>query len=245
MLAETMLQIDNVVAGYGKKEVLRGVSVSVRSGELLALIGPNGSGKSTLLKVACGALKPRSGNVMLAGQSVTATALHKRVRLGLSYFTQGGPVFPSLTVAENIRVAAAGTRRLPFDDALDLVLSTFPVLADRLKIRAGLLSGGQRQMLALGMVLVHRPQVLLLDEPSAGLSPGLAREIMATVRTLGITIVLVEQRVREALEIADRAIILVNGKLAAETDEPQDWLTDGAIEPFFFGGSSRQTPVPR
>jgi branched-chain amino acid transport system ATP-binding protein len=233
------LRLENIHAAYRKKEVLRGVTLSVRQGEIVALIGPNGAGKSTLLKVAAGFLKPLNGHVWLDGKEVTALAPHERVGLGLAYFMQGGKVFPSLTVAENLEL---GVMKLSSEDkekSISTVLGIFSNLRNMLDKRAGLLSGGERQALALAMILVQNPKIILLDEPSAGLAPKLAQDILNRVRQLnqrlGITVLLVEQRVREALQVAHRALALTNGTLAAETDEPACWLNEGALDPFFFG----------
>lgn len=236
------LELEGIQAGYGKKEILRGVSLTVRAGEIVALIGPNGAGKSTLLKVVAGLLAPWAGSVRLDGADVTRLAVHERVRRGLAYLLQGGEVFPSLTVRENLEIGAWSLPRSERSAGVEDVLRLFPDLRASWYRRAGLLSGGQRQALALGMVLLKRPKVLLLDEPSAGLAPKLARAILNTVRELnerwGITVLLVEQRVREALQVAHRAVALVDGTLAAETDDPTRWLTEEALDAFFFGGKA-------
>ncbi len=237
------LQVERLRAGYGKKEILRGLSLKVGQGEIVALIGPNGAGKSTLLKVIAGLLRPWEGSVWLDGTEITALPVHQRVQKGLAYFIQGGEVFPSLTVRENLEMGALMFPKAKRQEAIEGVLSLFPALKENWHRRAGLLSGGQRQALALGMVLLKRPKVLLLDEPSAGLAPKLAHEILAKVRELnehlGITVLLVEQRVREALQVAHRAVALVNGTFAAETNEPASWLVEGALDAFFFGRMER------
>ncbi len=235
----TVLRLENIHAGYGKKQILRGVSLRVHEGEIVALIGANGAGKSTLLKVAMGLLPPWEGSVWFNGQDIMRLPVHARAPLGLAYLMQGGQIFPSLTVGENLEVGALTVPPTERREAIEHALELFPALCEKRHRRAGLLSGGQRQALALAMVLCQRPKLLLLDEPSAGLAPKLAQEILHTVQELNqrerITVLLVEQRVREALEIAHRAVALVNGTLAEETTEPTAWLTDGALDVYFFG----------
>ncbi|MFN3422771.1 MAG: ATP-binding cassette domain-containing protein, partial [Armatimonadota bacterium] len=186
-----------------------------------------------------GLLLPWEGSVWLDGTEITTWPVHWRVQQGLAYFMQGGEVFPSLTVGENLEMGMMTLPKAERQEAMEGVLALFPVLKENWHRRAGLLSGGQRQALALGMVLLKRPKVLLLDEPSAGLAPKLAQEILNKVRELnerwGITVLLVEQRVREALQVAHRAVALVNGTLAADTDDPARWLAEGALDVFFFG----------
>lgn len=236
---QTALRLERIRAGYGKKEILRGVSLTVQAGEIIALIGANGAGKSTLLKVVAGLLQPWEGSVWLEGKDITGLPVYQRVQYGLAYFMQGGEVFPSLTVKENLEMGALTLPKAERLEMMESVLGLFPVLKENWHCRAGLLSGGQRQALALGMVLLKRPKVLLLDEPSAGLAPKLAKDILNKVqelnKRLGITVLLVEQRVREALQVAHRAIALVDGTFAGETDEPTRWLTEGALDAFFFG----------
>lgn len=234
----TGLWVENLRVGYGKKEILRGLSLAVKQGEVVALIGPNGAGKSTLLKVIAGLLLPWEGSVWLDGKDITALPVHQRVRHGLAYFMQGGEVFPNLTVKENLEISAMTLPKSEWREAMESVLGLLPVLKENWNRRAGLLSGGQRQALALGMVLIKRPKYLLLDEPSAGLAPKLAQEILNKVRELndrfGVTVLLVEQRVREALNIAHHGIILMDGMIVSETDNPKCWLSEGALDTFFF-----------
>lgn len=232
------LRLEAVTAGYGKKGILNGLSLEVRPGEITVLIGSNGAGKSTLLKVAMGLLDPWSGSVWIDDEEITGVRAHKRVRLGLAYLIQGGKVFSSLTVGENLELGTLLLSRERRSSAKEHVLDLFPALRKRMSVRAGLLSGGQRQALSLSMLLAQQPRVLLLDEPSAGLSPKVAQDILSAIselnRSLGITILLVEQRVREALEIAHRAVVLANGVIAAETRSPSEWLQEGALDGYFF-----------
>jgi ABC-type branched-subunit amino acid transport system ATPase component len=236
------LQLEQIDAAYHKKTVLQGVSLAAAPGEIVALIGPNGAGKSTVLKVAAGLLAPQEGCVQLEGRDITGLPAHERVDHGLAYCIQGGRVFPSLTARENL---AMGAGALPADERADgtaAVLDVFPVLKGLLDRRAGLLSGGERQALALGMVLVRRPQVLLLDEPSAGLAPRLVQDLLDTVRALnedwGLSILLVEQNIRAALRIAHRAVALENGSVARSTQKPTAWLDGEAVEGLFLGNGT-------
>lgn len=226
--AETLLQLYDIRAGYGKKEILRGVSLTVKRGDIVAIIGTNGAGKSTLLKVIAGLLPAWQGRIIWKGREITRTPAHRRIREGIGYLMQSGNVFPSLTVWENLQMGLQALRHVEQGQTLEEVLSLFPDLKTQLHRRAGLLSGGQRQMLALSMVLCQRPQLLLLDEPSAGLSPKLARDILQRVQELddlfGMTVLLVEQRVRDALEIAERAVVLQEGGIAWQGDAPRELL---------------------
>jgi branched-chain amino acid transport system ATP-binding protein len=236
---DSEIRVDEIHAGYGKKEVLRGISLSAAKGEMVAIIGPNGSGKSTLLKVISGFLTPTSGDVWFENERITSLLPHDRVRIGLRYFMQGGRVFPNLTVRENLEMGAIGLPTQERKEKITAVLDLFPNLATLLSRRAGSLSGGERQALALAMLLIMRPRLLLLDEPSAGLSPKVVETILSTVRDLtriwGITVLLVEQNIQQALSICERAIALVNGRVALETNRPLDWLTSGELEQFFLG----------
>jgi branched-chain amino acid transport system ATP-binding protein len=177
------LRVENIHAAYGKKEVLRGVSLSMQQGEIVALIGPNGAGKSTLLKVIAGFLKPLHGQVWLDGKALNSLAAHERVGQGIAYFMQGGKVFPNLTVAENLEMGLASLSVQNKKDGIPAVLEIFSNLKDLLNRRAGLLSGGERQALALAMVLVRRPHLLLADEPSVGLSPKLVHTMLEKFRS--------------------------------------------------------------
>jgi len=209
------LSLQNVRAGYGKKEILRGLTLEVRRGEIVALIGANGAGKSTLLKTAMGILAAREGVVEFEGRNMKNVPIHQRAALGLCYGMQNGPVFPSLSVRENMAVAVLSVPVRQRDKSMEEALELFPVLNSRLNIRSGLLSGGQRQTLALAMTFAQSPKVLLLDEPSAGLSPKIAGEVLAAVKEwnkrTGGAVLLVEQRVRQTLQIAHRFVTVKNG----------------------------------
>lgn len=222
------MRLDNIHAGYNKREVLRGIDMAVFDKEIVTIIGHNGAGKSTLLKAIAGLIKPVSGRIIFNEIDITNKPIGKRVSLGIGYFLQGGEVFSDLTVLENFEVGGIKLNKGIFKERLDVVLSLFPLLKERLNVRAGLLSGGQRQMLALGMILLNRPRLLLLDEPSAGLSPALVNEVLGKVqeinKTQGVTVILVEQKVKESVSIADRVIMLSNGQVAFEGSS-YEWKT--------------------
>ncbi len=212
----TELTITGLAAGYGGRAIIADVSFRVAPGELVALLGPNGAGKSTLMAAIAGTMKPLAGQVHLDGREVTGMAPARLASLGMALVPQRRNVFRTLSVAENLAIGAwlapreARARR-------DEVLALFPALRLALPRAAGLLSGGQRQMLALGMALMAGPRLLLLDEPTAGLSPALVEETLiaiARLRAAGIGTLLVEQNAREALRHADRALVLAGGRVA-------------------------------
>lgn len=209
----TVLAAQGVVSGYGEVEILHGVSLLVQEGEMVTVIGPNGAGKSTLLKAIFGLLPVRSGQVLLAGEDVTNLRPDRVVPKGLSYVPQTENVFPSLTINENLEMGAF-IRRDGLREHLERVYELFPDLACRRGDRAGKLSGGQRQMLALARALVLDPKVLLLDEPSASLSPKMVEVIferIGAINRAGTAILLVEQNAREALSLCQRGYVLAMG----------------------------------
>jgi len=210
----TVLQAQDVFAGYGEVEILHGVSLAVGEGEVVAIIGPNGAGKSTLLKAIFGLVSIHSGSVQLMGQDVTNSAPDSIVRSGMSYVPQTENVFPSLTINENLEMGAF-VRRDGLRDRLERVYDLFPDIASRRGERAGRLSGGQRQMLALARALMLDPKVLLLDEPSASLSPKMVDSIFdkcGDINRGGTAILLVEQNAKEALGFSSRAYVLAVGE---------------------------------
>ncbi|MCM8799076.1 MAG: ABC transporter ATP-binding protein [Candidatus Omnitrophica bacterium] len=217
--------------------MLFGVSLSVKEKEILGLIGPNGSGKSTILKVISGLLTPYRGSIKFLGKEIINLPTEKRGEMGISYFLQGGEVFRNLTVLENLRIGGLGLRKDIFQENMEEVLTLFPFLKKYEHIRAGFLSGGERQALALGIVLMRRPKLLLLDEPSAGLSPLLIKESVKKIREinekLGVTILLVEQNVKEALKIVHRVYLLKNGKIRSE-EKVEGLLEKGKLDELFF-----------
>jgi len=234
-----VLRIENIYAGYGKKEVLKGISLTIHEGKIIALIGPNGAGKSTLLKVLAGFLKPWKGTIWFNGKEITPCVPHERAAVGVSYFMQGGKVFPSLSVKENLEIGSAILPSKERANKIIEMLEIFANLKELVKKRAGLLSGGERQALALAMILARNPAVLLLDEPSAGLAPWLVQDMLKKIKQIntlwGTTVLLVEQKIREALRIADVAVVLVSGKVTLKSDNPRDLLGGKELETIFMG----------
>ncbi|HET7476281.1 MAG TPA: urea ABC transporter ATP-binding subunit UrtE [Dermatophilaceae bacterium] len=212
-----MLTLDDVHVGYGRTTVVHGVSLEVPAGSVTAVLGHNGAGKSTLLRAAVGLLRPRSGRVLIDGQDHTRSAPHRRVARGLAYVPQGQQSFADLTTAENLQVIADGHRdgRKRMDEALDL----FPALRQLLRRRAGLLSGGQRQQLAIARALLTRPRLLVLDEPTEGIQPNVVKQIEDTVvhlaRDRAMSVLLVEQHVGFAVTACDRYTVLQSGLVKA------------------------------
>lgn len=235
------LSLQGVHAGYGGKDILHGIDFELEQGGALTVVGPNGSGKSTLLKAVVGLLPLSRGAIALHGKPVEALSALARSRLGLAYVPQERNVFANLSVADNLRLGweflhprmEASARR----DRLDYVLQLFPEIRDRLSASAGLLSGGQRQMVAIASALMQTPSLLVLDEPSAGLSPrnaGLLFESIARIRATGITLLMIEQNVKLGLAAADRGLVLVAGqvRLLAPAHE---LLTDDRLHRLYLG----------
>jgi len=209
-----VLQAEGVVAGYGEVEILHGLSLVLNEGEIVAVIGPNGAGKSTLLKAVFGLVSVRSGRVQLLGREVTNLSPDRIVQSGMSYVPQVDNVFPSLTIDENLEMGAF-VRRDGLRERLERVYDLFPDIAGRRGERAGRLSGGERQMLALARALMLDPKVLLLDEPSASLSPIMVESIfekIGEINRAGTAILLVEQNAKEALSFSSRAYVLAMGE---------------------------------
>lgn len=215
-----MLEVVGIDAGYKDLRALWGISLRVNEGELVALVGPNGAGKTTTLKTISGLVKPTAGNVLLDGYSLIKEPPHRIVERGISQVMEGGRVFTGLTVMENLELGAFSVRaRKDKAENLERVFALFPRLKERQRQRAGTLSGGERQMLAIGRALMSNPRILLLDEPSFGLAPLLVEQIFRMVTEInkqGIAILLVEQNVRAALELTQRAYVIENGRVVGE-----------------------------
>ena len=241
-----ILELDNVIGGYGDTQILHGVSMHVDAGEIVVIIGPNGAGKSTAMKSVFGLLKLTGGKVLLDAGEITNTPPEKVVRKGVCYVPQTGNVFPSLTVQENLEMGAF-VRDDDFRPRLKEIYDMFPPLLEKRNQPAGTLSGGQRQMVAMGKALMLEPKILLLDEPTAGLSPKYRGEIFETVKMInrsGTPILMVEQNAKQALGIATRGYVLVDGKNRFE-GTGQDLLNDAEVAEMFLGGGKAATPAAR
>ncbi len=215
-----MLDISHLEAGYGPLQVIWDVSLSVAEGEFVALIGPNGAGKTTVLRAVAGLVKPLAGQVDFLGKTISGRPAHQASRLGISFVTEELNLFPQMTVRENLLLGAY-TRRggQPVRRSMDEVSALFPVLGQRKNQLAGTLSGGERRMLALGRGLMAAPRLLIVDEPSLGLAPITAQEVLAALCALhrqGVTILLVEQNVHKTLDITDRSYVLERGRVVLE-----------------------------
>jgi len=219
---QPVLEVKELVAGYGRRDVIYGVDLSVNEGEIIAVVGHNGAGKTTLLKAISGLVNVRSGSVVRAGEDVTSTSTASRVRRGLWYIPSERFVFGDLTVAETLGIGARYGPRDKDDRQrrLDNVFQTFPILKDRLKQKSGTMSGGQKRILSLALVLVAGPKLLLLDEPSLGLAPGLVHEVMDMVKVMassnGLGVILVEQNIPQALRISVRSYVMRSGRITRE-----------------------------
>ncbi|MGE5618484.1 MAG: ABC transporter ATP-binding protein [Sphingomonadaceae bacterium] len=234
-----MLEVDNIHVGYDGVLALRGVSFRVDAGEIVSIVGSNGAGKTTILKTISGLLKPTAGTVSFEGRRLDTLSPHEVVRHGIAHVPEGRRLFARQTVMENL-ILGAYTRKSPSERSEDLerVFGLFPVLKERREQRAGTLSGGEQQMLAIGRGLMLRPKLLMLDEPSLGIAPKLVDRIFETVLELnkrdGITILLVEQNVREALELATRAYVLQTGSVVM-AGTGQELLGSDAIQRAYLG----------
>ncbi len=215
----TLLQVEELDCRYGLLQAVRGVSLEVEQGETVALIGANGAGKTTLLRSIAGAHRPHSGRILLDGVDITQVPAHRRVALGLALVPEGRRLFPSLTVEENLRVAAAGARRGRWN--VQSVLEAFPLLQPRRHLYAANLSGGEQQAVAIGRALMSNPRVLLLDEVSLGLAPVVVDAVyrsLADVISEGSTVLLVEQDLTRALRVAGRVICMLEGRVVLQGD---------------------------
>ena len=213
-----VLELDDVAVAYGQRRALEGVSLSVAAGEIVTLLGANGAGKSTTLRAVSGLVRPARGRICYQGRDITRAPADAIVAAGVSHVPEGREIFPEFTVRENLLVGGHTVARASLGERLGAVLRLFPVLHDRQPQIAGTLSGGEQQMLAIGRALMTRPRLLLLDEPSLGLAPMLAREIFRVIRRInadGVAVLLVEQNARRALALASRGYVLETGRLVA------------------------------
>ncbi len=215
-----MLELRNVTAGYGHFTALWDVSLRVNTGEAVAVVGPNGAGKTTLMRVISGLVPPRTGEIAFEGASLAGRRAHEVIARGVAHVPEGRRIFPALTVTDNLKMGAFVPRaRARFRESLELVYTLFPVLAERHTQRAGSLSGGEQQMLAIGRALMSRPKLILLDEPSMGLAPVMVLKVFDLIRRVreeGYTILVVEQNVRQVLKLVDRAYLLEVGRIRME-----------------------------
>ena len=233
----TMRVVDDVFSGYGKSQVLHGVSLSVDEGEIVALIGANGAGKTTLLKTISGLVQTRSGTIKFQNTEIQNLSAHRIVESGVSQVAEGRAMLKRMTVLENLRIGAHVRKDKEVGQDIDQIFSKFPVLGERHNQLAGLLSGGEQQMLAIGRALMARPRILLLDEPSLGLAPMVVTEIFRTLRALRDdekTIFLVEQNARRVLQVADRGYVLERGQIAL-VGTGQRLLNDETIQQTYLG----------
>lgn len=232
-----VIEVEGIFAGYAENEVLHGVSLSLEENEVVTIIGPNGAGKSTLLKVIMGYLAPSAGEIRLAGKPITHLRPDQRVRAGIGYVPQLDNTFPALTVEENLMMGGHILPRRQVDERLETLYGEFPLLGERARQRAHTLSGGQRQLLAMARAMVTDPDLLLLDEPSAALSPRMAGEVfdkVAEINASGKTVIVVEQEAQASLEISDRGYVLVDGHNAFE-GAARTILDDDKIRAAFLG----------
>lgn len=238
MKGKMLFEVNGLKAGYNKKMVLNGISLQVGKGEIVALIGPNGAGKSTALKAIFGLLKVEKGEVIFKGCKIQNRKPTLNIKDGLSYVPQGSRVFTELSVLENLEMGGYTlSNKTDLKKQIEKVLNLFPVLRERRTQNAGKLSGGEKQMLAMGRAFMLNPELLLLDEPSLGLSPKLANKALNTIKDINsqlkTSILIVEQNVREVLEIADRVYILKLGQVCLH-DTPQNLIRDNKIKEVYL-----------
>ncbi|MCO4857972.1 ABC transporter ATP-binding protein [Herbaspirillum sp. WGmk3] len=232
-----MLQFDKVHTHYGAIEALHGVSLTVEKGEIVTLIGANGAGKTTLLMTLCGRPRASSGRVLFEGQDITQLPTHEIMRRGLAISPEGRRVFPSLTVLENLKMGAFFASNEEIEQGIEYVFGLFPRLKERAAQRAGTMSGGEQQMLAIGRALMSKPRLLLLDEPTLGLAPLVIAQIFEIIRTIrdsGVTVFLVEQNANKALGVADRGYVLENGHVVM-SDTGANLLANSDVRKAYLG----------
>ena len=233
-----MLKVENLVVNYGVIQALKGISFEVNEGEVIALIGANGAGKTTTLQTISGMLTPTSGSVLLEGTDITKVPGHKIVSMGLAHVPEGRRVFAGLTVLENLKMGAyTRSNKKEIADAFERIYESFPRLKERQNQLAGTLSGGEQQMLAMGRALMSQPRIILMDEPSMGLSPIYVEEIFNIIQSIskaGTTVLLVEQNAKKALAIADRAYVLETGNIVLSGDA-SDLMNDDSIKKAYLG----------
>jgi len=232
----SLLEVNEISAGYGEVDVLHGVSLDINEGELVATIGPNGAGKTTLLRTISGVLHPDGGSLELNEVDITNEDPEDTIRMGMGYVPQDDNIFPSLTVRENLEMGAF-TLEGDFEDRIDEICTIFPQLRERMGQKAGTMSGGQQQMVAVGRGMLIRPKLLLLDEPTAGLQPSLVDMMLGKVKEIndrGVAVLLVAQTI-DALRLADRAYLLSAGEMVL-SGETEELLETDRVQELYFGG---------
>lgn len=233
-----MLEIKDLEVYYGMIQAIKGISFEVNEGEVIALIGANGAGKTTILHTISGLIAPKKGSITFEGQEITKIPAHKIVENGLAQVPEGRRVFPSLSVLQNLKLGAYTRKdKKEIDDTLKMIYERFPRLEERKNQPAGTLSGGEQQMLAMGRALMSKPRIILMDEPSMGLSPIFVNEIFDIIKQVsasGTTVLLVEQNAKKALSIADRGYVLETGKIVKE-GKASDLLIDEAVKKAYLG----------
>ncbi|MCP3705517.1 ABC transporter ATP-binding protein [Paraburkholderia sp. CNPSo 3274] len=233
-----MLKLEKVHTHYGAVEALAGVSIEVNKGEIVTLIGSNGAGKTTLMMTVCGTPRASAGKVTFEGEDITRMPTHEIMRLGMAISPEGRRVFPSLTVFENLQMGGFFASQHEIDSGIEHVFKLFPRLNQRAKQRAGTMSGGEQQMLAIGRALMSKPRLLLLDEPTLGLAPLVIAQIFDIIRTIreeGVTVFLVEQNANKALQVADRGYVLETGRVVL-ADSADNLLANDNIKRAYLGG---------
>ena len=234
----SMLEVNDLQVYYGMIHAIKGVSFHVNEGEIIAVIGANGAGKTTILHTITGLIAPKGGQVVFEGKDITKTPAHKIVELGMAHVPEGRRVFAQLSVYQNLKMGAyTRSDKNEIEESLEMVYKRFPRLEERKNQMAGTLSGGEQQMLAMGRALMSKPRIILMDEPSMGLSPILVNEIFDIIQSVsasGTTVLLVEQNAKKALAIADRAYVLETGKISLDGNA-KDLLNDDSIKKAYLG----------
>lgn len=234
----SMLEVNDLQVYYGMIHAIKGVSFHVNEGEIIALIGANGAGKTTILHTITGLIASKGGQVVFEGKDITKTPAHKIVELGMAHVPEGRRVFAQLSVYQNLKMGAyTRSDKNEIEESLEMVYKRFPRLEERKNQMAGTLSGGEQQMLAMGRALMSKPRIILMDEPSMGLSPILVNEIFDIIQSVsasGTTVLLVEQNAKKALAIADRAYVLETGKISLDGNA-KDLLNDDSIKKAYLG----------
>ncbi len=233
-----MLKLENIHTYYGAIQALNNVSVEVNQGEIVTLIGANGAGKTTLLMTVCGDPRAREGRITFEGRDITQEPTHTIMRSGIAISPEGRRVFKDLTVTENLMMGGFFSKRADIEAGLEHVFKLFPRLKERAAQRAGTMSGGEQQMLAIGRALMTRPRLLLLDEPTLGLAPLIIAQIFEIIRTIrdeGVTVFLVEQNANKALQVADRGYVLENGRVVLH-DTGANLLINDEVRKAYLGG---------